>query len=254
MPKEFPFYQQLDAMDCGATCLRMIARHYGRYYSLEQLREMTYMGKQGVTLLGISDAAEHIGLQSLALKTTYDRLIRDIPLPCIAHWNEEHFVVVYKANKNSVWIADPAEGKFKLSKKEFLESWVDEEDDGEKLGVLLLLEPTPEFYEHDGEQVDKAGFGYILSYFRKYQSLIGQLVLGLILGSVLQLIFPFLIKAIVDVGINTLDVSFITLVLVAQLVLFATQVVVEFFRSWILLHVGVRVNISLISDFLILGL
>ncbi|MBK7873324.1 MAG: peptidase domain-containing ABC transporter [Saprospiraceae bacterium] len=251
MPKEFPFYQQLDAMDCGATCLRMIARHYGRYYSLEQLREMTYMGKQGVTLLGISDAAEHIGLQSLALKTTYDRLIRDIPLPCIAHWNEEHFVVVYKANKNSVWIADPAEGKFKLSKKEFLESWVDEEDDGEKLGVLLLLEPTPEFYEHDGEQVDKAGFGYILSYFRKYQSLIGQLVLGLILGSVLQLIFPFLIKAIVDVGINTLDVSFITLVLVAQLVLFATQVVVEFFRSWILLHVGVRVNISLISDFLI---
>ncbi|MDX1940612.1 MAG: peptidase domain-containing ABC transporter [Saprospiraceae bacterium] len=251
MPKEFPFYQQLDAMDCGATCLRMIARHYGRYYSLEQLREMTYMGKQGVTLLGISDAAEYIGLQSLALKTTYDRLIRDIPLPCIAHWNEDHFVVVYKVNKNSVWIADPAVGKFKLNKEEFIENWIDEEDDGEKLGVLLLLEPTPEFYEHDGEQVNKAGFGYILSYFRKYQNLIGQLVLGLLLGSVLQLIFPFLIKAIVDVGITTLDDSFITLVLIAQLVLFATQVAVEFFRSWILLHVGVRVNISLISDFLI---
>ncbi len=253
MPREFPFYQQLDAMDCGATCLRMVARHYGRFYSLEQLREMTYMGKQGVTLLGISDAAEHIGLQSLALKTNYERLIRDIPLPCIAHWNQDHFVVVYKATKKYIWIADPAVGKFKLTKEEFLDNWIsdEEEDDEGKSGILLLLEPTPEFYEHDDEKVNKAGLKYVLSYFRKYQNLIGQLVLGLILGSVLQLVFPFLIKAIVDVGINTLDVSFITLVLVAQLVLFATQVAVEFFRSWILLHVGVRVNISLISDFLI---
>ncbi len=253
MPRNFPFYQQLDAMDCGATCLRMIARHYGRYYSLEQLREMTYMGKQGVTLLGISDAAEHIGLQSLAVKTTYDRLIKDIPLPCIAHWNQDHFVVVYRASKSYVWIADPAVGQFKLTKEEFLENWIDEDEqeDGESLGVLLLLEPTPEFYDRDEGQVNKAGWGYVLSYFRKYQNLIGQLVLGLLLGSILQLIFPFLIKAIVDVGINTLDVSFITLVLVAQLVLFATQVAIEFFRSWILLHVGVRVNISLISDFLI---
>lgn len=253
MPREFPFYQQLDAMDCGATCLRMVARHYGRFYSLEQLREMTYMGKQGVTLLGISDAAEHIGLQSLALKTNYERLIRDIPLPCIAHWNQDHFVVVYKATKKYIWIADPAVGKFKLTKEEFLDNWIseDDDDDEEKSGILLLLEPTPEFYEHDDEKVNKAGLKYVLSYFRKYQNLIGQLVLGLILGSVLQLVFPFLIKAIVDVGINTLDVSFITLVLVAQLVLFATQVAVEFFRSWILLHVGVRVNISLISDFLI---
>ncbi len=255
MPKSFPFYQQLDAMDCGATCLRMIARHYGVYYPPEQLREMTYVGKQGVTLLGISDAAEHIGLQSLAIKTTYDRLIKDIPLPCIAHWNQNHFVVVYWVSKKYVWIADPAVGQFKLTREEFIENWIDEDhpehEDGEALGVLLLLEPTPEFYERDGGRVNKASWGYVLSYFRKYQNLIGQLVLGLLLGSILQLIFPFLIKAIVDVGINTLDVAFITLVLVAQLVLFATQVAIEFFRSWILLHVGVRVNISLISDFLI---
>jgi len=251
MPREFPFYQQLDAMDCGATCLRMIARHYGRYYSLEQLRELTYMGKQGVTLLGISDAAEHIGLQSLAVKTTFDRLIRDVPLPCIAHWNEDHFVVVYKANKKYVWIADPAMGKFKLTREEFLENWVSDTEDEEDVGVLLLLEPMLEFYERDGEQINKAGFKYVISYFKKYSGLIWQLALGLLVGSILQLVFPFLVKAIVDVGISTIDPDFIVLILVAQLLLFGTQVAVEYFRSWILLHVGVRVNISLISDFLI---
>ncbi len=251
MPKNFPFYQQLDAMDCGATCLRMIARHFGRYYSLEYLRELTYMGKQGVSLLGISDAAEHIGMQSLAVKTTYDRLAKDIPTPCIAHWNQDHFVVVYKVNKNHVWIADPAAGKFKLTREEFIENWASDVEDGEKFGVLLLLETTPEFYEYEGEGINKSGFGYLFSYFRKYRGLILQLILGLFLGSILQLIFPFLLKSIVDVGISTEDVRFITLIVIAQFVLFLTQTGIDYFRSWILLHIGVRVNISLISDFLI---
>ncbi|MCB0547781.1 MAG: peptidase domain-containing ABC transporter [Phaeodactylibacter sp.] len=251
MPRKFPFYQQLDAMDCGATCLRMISRHFGRYYSLEYLRELTYMGKQGVTLLGISDAAEHIGLQSLAVKTTYDRLSRDIPLPCIAHWRQEHFVVVYKANKHYAWIADPASGKFKLSREEFLENWVSDVEEGEGLGVLLLLETTPEFFAREGESTDKSGFGYVFSYFKKYRPLIVQLIVGLFLGTLLQLTFPFLMKAIVDKGIDTEDIDFIWIVLIAQLILFATQLAVEQFRSWILLHVGIRVNISLISDFLI---
>lgn len=251
MPRKFPFYQQLDAMDCGATCLRMISRHFGRYYSLEFLRELTYMGKQGVTLLGISDAAEHIGLQSLAVKTTYDRLARDIPLPCIAHWRQEHFVVVYKVNKNYAWIADPASGRFKLTREEFLENWVSDTEEGEDLGVLLLLETTPEFFAREGDRTDKSGFGYVLSYFQKYRPLIIQLIVGLFLGTLLQLTFPFLMKAMVDKGIDTEDLSFIKIVLFAQLILFATQLAVEQFRSWILLHVGARVNISLISDFLI---
>lgn len=238
-------------MDCGATCLRMIARHFGRYYSLEYLRELTYMGKQGVSLLGISDAAEHIGMQSLAVKTTYDRLAKDIPTPCIAHWNQDHFVVVYKVNKNHVWIADPAAGKFKLTREEFIENWASDVEDGEKFGVLLLLETTPEFYEYEGEGINKSGFGYLFSYFRKYRGLILQLILGLFLGSILQLIFPFLLKSIVDVGISTEDVRFITLIVIAQFVLFLTQTGIDYFRSWILLHIGVRVNISLISDFLI---
>lgn len=251
MPSKFPFYQQLDAMDCGATCLRMVSRHFGRYYSLEYLRELTYMGKQGVTLLGISDAAEHIGLQSLAVKTTYGRLSRDIPLPCIAHWKQEHFVVVYKVNKKHAWIADPASGKFKLSREEFLNNWASDSEEGEDLGVLLLLETTPEFYAREGDAANKAGFGYVFSYFRKYRPLIVQLIVGLFLGTLLQLTFPFMMKAIVDKGIDAEDLGFIKIVLIAQLILFTTQLAVEQFRSWILLHVGVRVNISLISDFLI---
>ncbi len=238
-------------MDCGATCLRMVARYFGRYYSLEYLRELTYMGKQGVSLLGISDAAEHIGLQSLAVKTTYERLSRDIPLPAVAHWKQDHFVVIYRANKDFVWIADPAAGRFKLSREEFLENWVSDAEEGEEVGVLLLLETTPEFFEREEGQTNKSGFRYVWSYFRKYQSLLVQIILGLFLGTVLQFVFPFMIRAIVDVGINNIDIKFIYLVIVAQLVLFTTQIAVDFFRSWILLHVGVRVNISLISDFLI---
>jgi len=252
VPGGFPFYQQLEAMDCGATCLRMIARYFGRYYSLDYLRELTYIDKQGVSLLGISDAAEHIGLQSLAIKTTFDRLSEDIPLPCIAHWKEGHFVVVYKASKTHVWIADPAAGKFKLTKEAFEESWAEPaEDDEEKLGILLLLETTPEFLKHDSEKTDKSSLRYVLSYFKKYKALLIQLAVGLILGVFLQFIFPFLIKALIDVGINKVQPGFIALIILAQLVLFTTHMGVEFFRSWILLHVGARVNISLISDFLI---
>lgn len=238
-------------MDCGATCLRMVARYFGRYYSLDYLRELTYMGKQGVTLLGISDAAEHIGLQSLAVQTSFDRLSKDIPLPCIAHWKQEHFVVVYKTNNKFVWIADPMAGKFKLTREEFLQSWISTTEDGEDLGVLLLLETTPEFYRRDGEEINKSGFGYLASYLGKYRALIIQLAAGLLVGSVVQLIFPFLIKSLVDVGIFKVDFSFVSLVILAQFLLFITQLGVESFRRWILLHIGVRVNMSLISDFLI---
>jgi ATP-binding cassette subfamily B protein len=251
MPHKFPFYQQLDAMDCGATCLRMIARYFGRYYSLDYLRELTYMGKQGVSLLGISDAAEHLGLQSLAVRTTFDRLSKDIPLPCIAHWKQEHFVVIHKVTDHAVWIADPAAGKFKLSKKDFLDSWISDTEEGEELGVLLLLEPTPEFFLRDGDKVDKSGFGYVIGYFKRYKALLVQLGIGLLLGSIIQIAFPFLIKSIIDTGLYHDDLNFIKIVIIAQFFLFATQLAVEQFRSWILLHVSVRVNISLISDFLI---
>lgn len=252
MLRTFPFYEQHDAMDCGAACLRMVAKHYGRYYSMERLRGLTYLGREGVSLLGISDAAEDIGLQTLAVQTTFDQLRSVIPLPCIAHWNnEEHFVVIYKVNKNYVWIADPQEGKFKLPKAEFMQHWaMGQTRDGDQQGILLLLQVTPEFYQQEGDKVDKSGFNYVFSYFRQYRGLLAQLALGLLLGVLVMFILPFLLQSVVDIGIGNLDLSFIQLVLICQLMLLVTQIGVDYFRSWILLHLSVRVNIKLVSDYL----
>ncbi len=250
MVKKFPFYKQLDGMDCGAACLRMIAKFHGRIYSLKYLREISHVDREGVSLMGISDAAEHIGMHTLGVKIPYDRILQDLPLPFIAHWRQNHFVVVYKITKTHVWVADPAAGKFRLTRDEFLDGWASDMQDGEKVGIILLLETTPDFFEKNGDKVDKGNLSYLWAIVSKYKHLVGQVLLGLFVGSVLQVIFPFLMQVIVDVGINTADVNFITLVLVAQFVLFFTRMLVEFLRSWILLHVGVRVNISLISDFL----
>lgn len=251
MARDFPFYQQLDAMDCGATCLRMVARHFGKYYSLDHLRELTYIGKQGVNLLGISDAAEHIGLQSLAVQTDFERIPKDIPLPCIAHWQQDHFVVVYKATSTHVWIADPREGKFKITKEQFISNWASDVEDDSAIGVLLLLETTPQFYANEGQEQEKGGIAYLWSYVKQYKGLLGQIALGLAVGSGIQLLFPFLLKSMIDVGIFKGDISFVGLIVIAQLILFITYLAVTSLRRWTVVHIGVRININLISDFLI---
>jgi ATP-binding cassette, subfamily B, bacterial len=247
----FPFYPQHDEMDCGATCLRMVARHFGRFYSLEYLRELTHMDRQGVSMLGISEAAETIGMQSLAVETTFEQLASVIPFPCIVHWDQSHFVVVYRIHRNRVWIADPAKGKYQLDQQDFMQHWISSWDENEPHGIVLLLQTTPEFYSRDGEKIDKGGLSYILKYFNNYSNLIFQLCIGLFLGMLMQLIFPFLIRGVVDVGINNRNLNFISLVLLAQGVLFLTQVALEYLRTFILLHMGVRVQVSLISDYLI---
>lgn len=251
MAKKFPFYKQLDTMDCGATCLRMIAKYYGRMYSLQQLRELTHVDREGVSLIGISDAAEALGMHTLGVKIGYDRLVEDIPLPCVAHWRQNHFIVVYKVTKKHVWVADPASGKYKITKEEFLQGWISDKDEGEDVGVLLLMETTPEFFDREGEKTDRSKMSFLLKYISKYKSLLGQMALGLFFGSIIQLAFPFLMQVIVDVGIINQKINFIKLILLAQLVLFASQTAIEFIRGWILLHIGVRVNVNLISDFLI---
>lgn len=250
--KKFPFYKQLDTMDCGPTCLRMIARHYGKIYSLQTIREKSYITREGVSLLGISDAAESIGFRTLSAKIPFDKLRDEAPLPFIAHWRQQHFVVVYGFKGNDVFVSDPAHGRVRYTKEEFLDGWLSDTDRGEETGVVLLLEPSPDFYHNeDEEKMDKTGFGFLFKYLMPYKSFMVQLVLGLTVGSLLQLIFPFLTQSIVDVGINNRDVDFITLVLVAQVMLFLSRTMVEFIRGWILLHLGTRINISIISDFLI---
>ena len=250
----FPHYKQPDAMDCGPTCLRIVAKHFGRHYNLETLRQLTWKTREGVSLLTVSDAAEKIGFRTQGARLTWERL-QDIPLPAIIHWNQYHFVVLYKIRKRrgnlEFHVSDPAHGLVVYNKDEFLKSWATTQQDGVPAGIALLLEPTAEFYKEEGEKVNKTGFRYLFSYLKPYRKLIIQLMLGFFTGSILSLLFPFLTQAIVDVGISTNDLNFVVLVLVAQLVLTASQTAVGFIRSWIMLHTSTRISISLISDFLI---
>lgn len=247
----FPHYSQLDAMDCGATCLRMIAKYYGKSYTAQTLRQRSYITREGVSLLGISDAAESIGMRTMGVKTTLENLEKEKVTPFIAHWNQNHFVVVYKIYKNKVYVADPGSSKITYTKKEFSEHWISTTKNGENQGIALLLEPTPAFYEQADEKPDKTKFRFLFKYLKPHKKLIWQLVLGLVFGSLIQLIFPFLTQSIVDYGIANNNLSFITLVLIAQMVLFVSRMSVDFIRSWIMLHISTRINISLISDFLI---
>ncbi len=258
---KFPHYLQPDAMDCGPTCLRIVAKHFGKHYNLETLRELTWKTREGVSLLTISDAAEKIGFRTQGVRITLDTLA-EIPLPAIIHWAQNHFVVLYKIKRKQglsgdgkrgaeFFISDPALGLLKYSQDEFVKLWASTRQDGRPAGIALLLEPTSDFFREEDEQVKKSGFGYLFSYLRPYRKLIIQLLLGFFTGSILSLIFPFLTQAIVDVGIANNDLNFIVLVLVAQLVLAVSQTAVGFIRSWIMLHTSARVSISLISDFLI---
>ncbi|MFY7908441.1 MAG: peptidase domain-containing ABC transporter [Emticicia sp.] len=249
MPK-FPHFQQHDAMDCGPTCLRMVAKHYERGFSIQKLREATQIGKEGVSLLGISEAAESIGFKTLAVKVPFKQLEKDAPLPCIIHWKQNHFVVVYQIKKNQVYIADPALGLIKYSYAEFESQWATTIVEGEKTGIALLLEPTQRFYQETDEQTKGINLSMLSGYLFKYKRLILQLFLGLFIGSILQLILPFLTQSVVDTGIQTRNLHFIYLVLAAQLMLFIGRMSVEFIRSWILLHISTRINLSILSDFL----
>ena len=242
-------------MDCGPTCLRMVAKYHGRSVSLEHLRNKAQYGKEGVSMLGLADAAESIGLKSVGAKLNFEQLINDAPLPAILHWNQYHFVVLTPGStKGKLVIADPANGLIKLDKQEFLKQWASTAENGTDKGTTLLLEPTPSFKEMeftDGEQIEKRKIGreYLFSYIKEHKAYFFQILLGLLIGSILQLIFPYLTQSIVDTGINTQNLNFIQIVLAAQLMLLFSQTVVEFIRSRILLHISTRINISLLSGF-----
>ncbi|MDO5664845.1 MAG: peptidase domain-containing ABC transporter [Bacteroidia bacterium] len=256
MKKSFPSYIQLDAMDCGPTCLRMIAKHYGKHYSLETLRRQSFITREGVSMLGISDAAEHIGFRTSGVMISFEQLVNDAPLPCIVHWKQNHFVVVYdikkdKKNGYRIYVADPGSGLVVHDEADFKKCWISTTKDGEGNGAALLLQPGPEFYDHDDEKERKnRSLRFFLRYLMPYKSQLVQLVLGMLVVSILQLIFPFLTQSLVDIGIRDGNLSFITLILIAQLVIFVARLSVEFIRSWILLHMNTRINIALISDFL----
>ena len=252
----FPFYQQLDAMDCGPSCLRMIAKYYGKSYSLQTLRTHSYISREGVSLLGISDAAESIGFRTNGVKSTLQQLVESTPLPCILHWNQNHFVVCYRIRKTRkgtrFYIADPGSQLIDYDEREFSKCWLTSGEGDERKGILLALEPGADFFRQDDDPDagGKKSLRFFVRYLSPYKGQLIQLVLGMLVVSILQLIFPFLTQSLVDVGIRDGNLNFITLILIAQLVIFVSQLSVEFIRSWILLHMNTRINISLISDFL----
>ena len=252
---KFPFYRQLDGMDCGPTCLRMIARYYGKKFSVQQLRENSYIQRTGVNLLGISEAAESIGLRTTGIRTTIDKLKQQSKLPCILHWNQMHFVVLYKIErakgKTYFHIADPAYGLLKYEEEELKKCWISTRQGGVEKGIAMLVETTPQFYETEPIRYEKLSLWYLLRYVRPYKKMIVQLFLGILGGSILQLIFPFLTQTIGDQGIGHRNMNFIQLILVAQLMLVFSRTLIEVIRRCILLHISTRVNVALISDFLV---
>lgn len=245
-------------MDCGPTCLAMVSKHYKKNIPIQTLRDKTQIGKEGVNLFGISDAAESIGFRTSAVKISYEELYKDALLPAILHWKQNHFVVAIpqKTKGKKFTVADPAKGIITYTKEEFLQHWISDKTDGKEEGIALLLEPTPAFYNYEEEQTakdekTKLGFQSIFSYITPYKKLVLQLFIGLGVASILQLILPFLTQSVVDVGVNTGNIHFVYIVLLAQIALFAGRLVVEFVRSWILLHISTRINISILTDFLI---
>ena len=274
----FPSFTQLDAMDCGPTSLRIVAQYYGRHYSLQNLRERCHLTREGVSLLGISDAAESIGFRTTGVKITWEQLRDEALLPCIVHWNQQHFVVVYKIEKKRgkwrVYVSDPASGLLEYSEEQFLKAWIqirelpdaaDQSDGPDRdtrsgppassfrssgRGIALLLEPTPAFYREKGDEDKRLKPGYLLQYLRPYKNYLAQLALAMLTASVLSLILPFLTQSVVDKGIGTGNLSFVVMMLVAQVVLVLGQTANNLIRSWLMLHMTTRISISLISDFL----
>jgi len=246
--KRFPHYRQYDEMDCGPTSLRIICEFYGKIFSLEYLRQLTNTTRLGSSLLGISEAAEKLGLRTIGAKLSYDDLLTEVPMPCIGYWYQRHFIVIYKITKNKVHVSDPAHGIIKYTKTEFLKGWA--ADNGE--GVILSLETTPDFYEVPNEEKKQTGgLSFIFKYLLQYKQLLIQLVFGLIVASLIQLIFPFITQNIVDTGIKYNNLNFVYLMLLAQLLLFLGKTSVEVLRGYILMHLSTRININLLSDFFI---
>ncbi len=247
----FPTYKQTEGKDCGPTCVKIIAKHYGKIINTQQLRSLSETTREGSSLLGLSEAVEKIGFRSLGVKLSFEK-IKDAPLPCIVHWNKNHYVVVYKIKKNKIYISDPAIGLITYTQKEFIQHWIgNNADETTEEGIALLLEPTPHFYKEEYEEDEKFGFNFIFKYLFKYKKFLVQIIIGLLAGSLLQLILPFLTQSVVDVGIKNQDIHFVYLILIAQLLLYVGKASLEIIRSWILLHLSTRINISLISDFFI---
>ena len=243
-------------MECGMACLQIICKYYRKRVSSAFLSKVVSVSKNGASLLAIYDVANKIGFHTIGGRVGIKTLSSSL-LPCILHWNQNHFVVLYKVWKGKkFYVADPGKGLVKYNLEEFKSHWISTRSNGEEKGIAMFLEPTPAFYSHkeDSEsEKDKnpRSFRFLFGYVKKYRRYFGQVVLGMIVGSLLQLVLPFLTQSIVDVGIKNQDIGFIWLILLGQLMLTFSRTAIDFIRRWLLLHISMRINISLVSDFFI---
>jgi ATP-binding cassette, subfamily B, bacterial len=258
---KFPYHFQYDRMDCGPACLRMVCNYFGRDVDVDYLRSLTFISRQGVSLLDLSGAAEQLGFRTMMIQLTVDELLEDCPFPAILHWNQDHYVVLYGIKQQKNWflgkkedpvrfhIADPAHGVVTLNRAHFKSNW---ERDGS--GIALVLLPTDAFFSpvNGVPAVAKRGRGlyYLLKYLKPYRKYFIHLSIGILLGSFISLLFPFLMRNLIDKGVAGKNLNVVLLILLSQLSLFLGEVVIDFLRNWILLHVNTRVSLSVISDFL----
>lgn len=233
MKKPFPNYTQPDSKDCGPTCLQIVAKYYGKIISIQKIRQLSETVRMGSSLMGLSNAADAIGFKTIGVKLSLEKL-EEVPLPCLLHWNKNHFVVLYRVKNSNYYISDPAHGLLKYNKEDFLNSWIgNNSSKTTEEGIALLLETTVKFYDDQWqEQEEQINLSYLTKYLSKYKKFLWQLIIGLLAGSLLQLIFPFLTQSIVDVGIKNQDINFIYLILFAQLALFIGRTGIEVIRSW----------------------
>ena len=253
--KHFPIIHQHDTMQCGIACLQMVCKYFGREYTSDSLSNLCFATTEGVSMLGINETANNLGLRTICVKTTTS-IFDKSPLPSILHWDQNHFVVLYKVKKGKkFYVADPGKGLVTYGLEEFKQHWISTSSNGEDKGIAMFLETTPVFftYKMEGKEnlKERRSFRFLFGYVKKYRKYFGQIILGLIVGSLLQLVLPFLTQSIVDVGIKNQDIGFVWLILLGQLMLTVSRTTIDFIRRWLLLHISLRINISLVSDFFI---
>lgn len=251
----FKVILQHDSMLCGIACMQMICKHFGREYTSESLSKICFATSEGVSLLSINETAKQIGLDTACAKVSVRELVQ-APLPAILHWNQNHFVVLYKIKCDGKFcIADPGKGRIIYNRKEFEQHWISTCSKGEDKGIAMFFETTPDFFtykmENDGDRKERRSFKFLLDYIKQYSKQFSVVILGLMLGSGLQLVLPFLTQSIVDVGIKHQNIGFIWLVLLGQLMLTVSRTVIDFMRRWLLLRISMRINISLVSEFFV---
>ncbi|MBD5189624.1 MAG: peptidase domain-containing ABC transporter [Bacteroidales bacterium] len=251
--KPFKFIKQRDSMGCGVACLAMICNHYGLCRSVDKIEKFCQPTKDGISLKGISDAAQTLGLKTLGIRIGLNDLDK-VNLPIVLHWNQNHFVVLYRiSNKGKrFWIADPGKGKYHVSIEELKENWLVNSNNQQEKGLAMIFEPTESFYvETTTKKETNKSFVFLWQYILQYKNHLAQILLGLLVGCILQLIMPFLTQWIVDLGIRHNDIKLIWLILFGEFMIVVGRTATDFIRRWLLLHISMRVNISLVSDFFI---